>query len=74
MSGKNTSREYAAAVTAEDVESAAQEFDARVDHLLQTTCEVARALVGVHQAAMAMLVDADWTLDPAVGFVVIEPE
>ena len=37
------------------------EFDARVDHLLQTTCEVARALVGAHQAAMAMIVAGDWT-------------
>jgi GAF domain-containing protein len=42
-------------------ESTAQvEFDARVDHLLQTTCEVARALIGADQAAMAMLVGADW--------------
>ena len=37
------------------------EFDVRVDHLLQSTCEVARALVDSHQAAMAMLVDGDWT-------------
>src|SRR5262249_54804153 len=36
------------------------EFNARTDHLLQTTCEVARALVGAHQAAMAMLVAGDW--------------
>ena len=42
-------------------ESAArQEFDARVDHLLQATCEVARALTGAHQAAMAMLTAGDW--------------
>jgi hypothetical protein len=40
---------------------AAEEFDTRVDHLLQTTCEVARALVGSHQAAMAMMVGGDWT-------------
>src|SRR5262249_28618962 len=33
---------------------------ARVDHLLQTTCEVARPLIGVHQAAMAMLIAGDW--------------
>jgi GAF domain-containing protein len=43
-------------------DSAAQaEFDARVDHLLQTTCEVARALIGAHQAAMAMILAGDWT-------------
>lgn len=41
--------------------AAREEFDARVDHLLQTTCEVARALIGAHQAAMAMLVEGDWT-------------
>jgi len=39
----------------------ATEFDVRVDHLLQSTCEVARALVDAHQAAMAMLVGGDWT-------------
>jgi len=41
--------------------AAADEFDCRVDHLLQSTCEVARALVGAHQSAMAMLVEGDWT-------------
>ena len=36
----------AALMTDTAAESAARkEFDARVDHLLQTTCEVARALV-----------------------------
>lgn len=40
---------------------ATEEFDARVDHLLQCTCEVARGLTGAHQAAMAMLVGGDWT-------------
>jgi GAF domain-containing protein len=44
-----------------DSSAATEEFDARVDHLLQTTCEVARALVGAHQAAMAMIVAGDWT-------------
>lgn len=39
---------------------AGTEFDARVDYLRQTTCEVARGLVGAHQAAMAMLVDSNW--------------
>jgi GAF domain-containing protein len=48
-----TALDMAAAVT--------EEFDCRVDHLLHTTCEVARALVGAHQAAMAMLVASDWT-------------
>src|SRR5438874_12233692 len=42
-------------------DTATQEFDVRVDHLLQTTCEVARALVGAHQSAMAMMVGGDWT-------------
>lgn len=37
------------------------EFDARVDHLLQSSCKVARALTGAHQAAMAMIVGGDWT-------------
>jgi GAF domain-containing protein len=41
--------------------AARAEFDARVDHLLQKTCEVARSLVGAHQAAMAMVVDGDWS-------------
>jgi len=41
-------------------EAASNEFNVRVDHLLQTTCEVARALVSTHQAAMAMLVAGDW--------------
>jgi GAF domain-containing protein len=44
-----------------DPEAAAnEEFERRVDHLLQTTCEVARAMVGSHQAAMAMLIGRDW--------------
>ncbi len=42
-------------------DAASNEFNVRVDHLLQTACEVARALVGAHQAAMAMLVAGDWT-------------
>jgi GAF domain-containing protein len=41
--------------------TALEEFDVRVDHLLQTTCEVARALVGAHQAAMGLIVAGDWT-------------
>jgi GAF domain-containing protein len=36
------------------------EFDTRVDRLLQTTCEVARQLVGAHQTAMGMLLGGDW--------------
>ena len=43
-----------------DSTAAAEEFDSRVDHLLQTTCEVARPLVDAHQAAMAMIVGGDW--------------
>jgi GAF domain-containing protein len=50
MSGEGNSQPSAAQV----------EFETRTDHLLQTTCEVARALVGAHQAAMAMLVEGDW--------------
>ena len=40
---------------------ATEEFDLRVNRLLQTTCEVARALANAHQAAMAMIVDGDWS-------------
>jgi GAF domain-containing protein len=47
-------------MTQMDEAAAAEEFACRVDHLLQTTCEVARALIGAHQAAMAMLVAGDW--------------
>jgi GAF domain-containing protein len=43
------------------ITQATEEFDSRVDHLLQTTCEVARALVGAHQTAMAMMIGGDWT-------------
>jgi hypothetical protein len=45
----------------EQESSAQAEFDAHVDHLMQKTCEVTRALVGAHQAAMALLVAGDWT-------------
>ena len=45
-----------------EVESAAtEEFDVRVDRLLQATCEVARALADAHQAAMGMIVGGDWS-------------
>jgi hypothetical protein len=40
---------------------APEEFDVRVDHLLQTTCEVARALANAHEAAMAMIAGGDWS-------------
>jgi GAF domain-containing protein len=43
-----------------DAATATEEFDVRVDHLLQRSCEVARALAGAHQAAMAMIVAGDW--------------
>jgi GAF domain-containing protein len=37
------------------------EFEGRVDATLQTTCELARALIGAHQAAMSLIVNGDWT-------------
>jgi GAF domain-containing protein len=44
-----------------DAEAAAsEEFAVRVDHLLQTACEVARGLADAHQAAMAMIIGGDW--------------
>jgi GAF domain-containing protein len=59
MSG---SARYDGVVPMADMEGTAiEEFDVRVDRLLQTTCEAARAIVGAHQAAMAMLVGGDWT-------------
>jgi GAF domain-containing protein len=36
------------------------EFETRVDSTLQTTCELARALIGAHQAAMSLIVAGDW--------------
>jgi GAF domain-containing protein len=39
---------------------AAVEFERRVDATLQLCCELARALIGAHQAAMSMIVDGDW--------------
>ena len=45
-----------------EVESAAtEEFDVRVDRLLQATCEVARALADAQPAAMGMIVGGDWS-------------
>jgi hypothetical protein len=45
-----------------EVESAAtEEFDLRVDRLLQATCEGARAPTDAYQAAMAMIVGGDWS-------------
>lgn len=49
------------AEAADAAAAATEEFDARVDHLLQCTCEVARALTDAHQAAMAMIVSGDWS-------------
>lgn len=37
------------------------EFDSHVDATLQTTCELARALIGAHQGAMSLIVNGDWT-------------
>jgi len=36
------------------------EFKSRVDATLQTSCEVARALIGAHQAAMSLIIRGDW--------------
>lgn len=36
------------------------EFESSVDATLQATCELARALIGAHQAAMSLIVDGDW--------------
>jgi GAF domain-containing protein len=36
------------------------EFESHVDTTLQTTCELARALIGAHQAAMSLIVNGDW--------------
>jgi hypothetical protein len=41
-------------------DEAAVEFESRVDATLQMTCELARALVGAHQAAMSLIVAGDW--------------
>jgi GAF domain-containing protein len=41
-------------------DDAATECDSRVDVTLQATCEVARALIGAHQAAMSLIVAGDW--------------
>jgi hypothetical protein len=37
------------------------EFESRVDATLQTTCELARALIPAHQAAMSLIVAGDWS-------------
>jgi hypothetical protein len=36
------------------------EFQSHVDATRQTTCELARALIGAHQAAMSLIVAGDW--------------
>jgi GAF domain-containing protein len=36
------------------------EFECRVDTTLQLCCELARALIGAHQAAMSLIVAGDW--------------
>ena len=41
-------------------DEAAVEFESRVDATLQMTCELARTLVGAHQAAMSLIVAGDW--------------
>ena len=42
------------------VDRAQAEFEIRVDATLQMTCELARALIGAHQAAMSLIVSGDW--------------
>src|SRR6266540_3916740 len=37
------------------------EFESRVDETLQASSEVARALVGAHQAAMNLIIPGDWS-------------
>jgi len=44
-----------------DEDPAAVEFETRVDATLQTCCELARALIGAHQAAMSLIVAGDWS-------------
>jgi len=39
----------------------ALEFESRVDETLQTSCELARALIGAHQAAMSLIIRGDWS-------------
>jgi GAF domain-containing protein len=36
------------------------EFESRVDSTLQLCCELARGLIGTHQAAMSLIVAGDW--------------
>jgi GAF domain-containing protein len=43
-----------------DRDAGAIEFESRVDATLQTCCELARALIGAHQAAMSLIVAGDW--------------
>jgi hypothetical protein len=45
---------------AKAADEAAVEFESRVDATLQMTCELARALIGAHQAAMGLIVPGDW--------------
>jgi GAF domain-containing protein len=42
-------------------DAVATEFESRVDAALQLCCEVARALIGSHQAAMSLIVEGDWS-------------
>ena len=45
---------------AKAADEAAVEFESRVDATLQMTCELARTLIGAHQAAMSLIVAGDW--------------
>jgi GAF domain-containing protein len=39
----------------------ATEFESHVDATLQLCCELARSLIGAHQAAMSLIVAGDWS-------------
>jgi GAF domain-containing protein len=43
-----------------DADRVLREFAARVDAALHTTCELARGLIGAHQAAMSLIVAGEW--------------
>jgi GAF domain-containing protein len=44
-----------------NADPAREEFESRVDATLQTSCELARALIDTHQAAMSLIVKGDWS-------------
>ena len=44
-----------------NADPAREEFESRVDATLQTSCELARALIDTHQAAMSLIIKGDWS-------------